>query len=261
MTGGVTRLCLVGALGRMGRAVFLAAEGRADVLVTAAADRAQAAGTGATLGGVAVGSDLDAAARAADVVVDFSHKDAFPDVLAAAVAAAKPLVSGTTGLGPEAATAIEAAAAAIAVLHAPNLSPGVALVTALVEKAAASLPEFDVEIVEAHHGRKLDAPSGTALQLARAAARARGFEPDAVVVHGRSGAAGPRPAAEIGVHALRGGSVFGDHAVHLLGEHERIEIVHRAGSRELFALGALAAARFLHGRPPGRYSMRDVLGL
>jgi 4-hydroxy-tetrahydrodipicolinate reductase len=243
----------------MGRILTLVAAGRKDVIVTSAVDRLQAAGPGAT--GVAVGTDLDAAVTAADVVVDFSQPEAFLAVVRAALGAGRPLVSGTTGLGPEALLAIEGAAERIPVLHAPNLSPGVALITALVSMAAAALPDFDIEVVELHHRHKLDAPSGTALQLGRAAAGARGLDPDAVLVHGRSGATGPRPAAEIGVHALRGGSVFGDHAVHLLGEHERIEIVHRAGSRELFALGAIAAARFLHGRPPGRYSLRDVLGI
>jgi 4-hydroxy-tetrahydrodipicolinate reductase len=243
----------------MGRTVIRAAADQGDVTIASAVDRSGGEGIDAT--GSGVGTDLDAAVDAADVVVDFSHPDAFPSVIRSALRAGVALVSGTTGLGPEALFAIEGAAARIPVLHAPNLSPGVALVTALVERAAAALPGFDIEVVEAHHGRKLDAPSGTALQLARAAARARGLEPEGVVIHGRSGATGPRPAAEIGVHALRGGSVFGDHAVHLLGEHERIEIVHRAGSRELFALGAIAAARFLHGRPAGRYSMRDVLGL
>ncbi len=261
MTDRVTRVCLVGALGRMGRAVLAAAAGRSDVTVASAVDRPGAEGLATLATGAVVGTDLDAAAAAADVIVDFSRPDAVLEVVRAALGSGRPLVSGTTGLGPEALAAIESAAARIPVLHAPNLSPGVAVATALVELAAAALPGFDIEVVEAHHGQKIDAPSGTALQLARVAAGARGLDSEGVVIHGRSGATGPRPAAEIGIHSLRGGSLFGDHAVHLLGEHERIEIVHRAASRELFALGAIAAARFLHGRPPGRYSMRDVLGM
>jgi 4-hydroxy-tetrahydrodipicolinate reductase len=148
------------------------------------------------------------------------------------------------------------------VLTAANFSVGVNVLLSLVATAAAALgPEYEVEIVEAHHRRKEDAPSGTALALGRAVAGARGVELDAVRRDGRSGRPGARPAGEIGFHALRGGSIVGEHQVWLIGEMDRLELVHRAADRALFAEGALRAAAWLAGRAPGRYSMRDVLGL
>ena len=170
------------------------------------------------------------------------------------------LVVGTTGLGPDAEGLLDLAARYVPVLTAANFSVGVNLLLALAERAAATLGrEFDVEIVEAHHRRKEDAPSGTALALGKAVADGRGVELDEVRRDGRSGWPGARPAGEIGFHAVRGGDVIGEHHVLFLSDMERVELVHRASDRGLFAAGALRAARWVSGRPPGRYTMRDVL--
>jgi 4-hydroxy-tetrahydrodipicolinate reductase len=171
-------------------------------------------------------------------------------------------VSGTTGLDDAAKRALDAASAGCAVLWEPNMSVCVHVLASLVERAVAALGAgYDVELVEAHHRAKVDAPSGTAVRLGevvRAARSARG-QGDARLVHGREGRPGPRGAAEIGMHALRGGDVVGDHTVFFFGEGERIELTHRASSRDLFAHGALRAARWIAGKKPGRYTLSDVL--
>jgi 4-hydroxy-tetrahydrodipicolinate reductase len=194
----------------------------------------------------------------ADVIVDFS---APPVVLALAPLAASlliPVVSGTTGLRDDGVEALDQAAKRVALLWEPNMSLGVHVLTRLVSQAVAALADFDIEIVETHHRSKVDAPSGTALRLAEAAQRARASATR--VVHGRQGLPGARSSEEIGFHALRGGDVIGDHVVHLLGAGERIELVHRATTRDLFAHGALRAARWIVGRPAGRYALGDVIG-
>ncbi|MCA9569365.1 MAG: 4-hydroxy-tetrahydrodipicolinate reductase [Myxococcales bacterium] len=195
----------------------------------------------------------------ADVVVDFALPSgtlaALPHLGSAA------LVSGTTGLEPTDRDRVLGHGAVAPVLLAANFSVGVNALLALVEAAARSLPDFDVEVVEAHHRRKVDAPSGTALALARAAADARGVDLERVRQDGRVGRTGPRRDGAIGLHALRGGSVTGHHTVWLAGEGERLELTHEAASREVFARGAVRAARWIAGRPPRCYSMRDVLGL
>lgn len=171
------------------------------------------------------------------------------------------LIVGTTGLGPEVEALLDEAARHVPVLTAANFSVGVNLLLALAERTASVLgPEFDIEIVEAHHRRKEDAPSGTALALGRAVAEGRAVDLEQVRRDGRSGRPGARPQGEIGFHAIRGGDVIGEHHVLFLGELERVELVHRASDRGLFAAGALRAARWIRGRSPGRYSMRDVLG-
>jgi 4-hydroxy-tetrahydrodipicolinate reductase len=172
----------------------------------------------------------------AEVVVDFSAPGATLALAPIAAAAGSALVSGTTGLGDDARAALDAAASRVPVLWEPNMSLGVHVLTELVSRAASALADWDAEIVETHHRAKVDAPSGTALRLAEALGR-----------------------ANVGVHALRGGDVVGDHTVHLLGGGERLELTHRATNRDVFAHGALRAARWLVGRPPGRYALRDVL--
>ena len=212
---------------------------------------------GAGHAGVVVGSDLGAGLLGADVLIDFSHASAFDRVLRSAAKAKVALVSGTTGLGSESRALLDEVAGDIAVLWAPNMSLGVQVLARLVREAVASLgPSYDVEVVETHHNQKADAPSGTATLLVQAAQAAR---PDLEPTHGRQGQPGPRKRREIGVHALRGGGVVGDHSVHLVGAFERLEISHRAMSRDLFAVGALRAARFVAGRPAGRYTLADVL--
>ena len=206
--------------------------------------------------------DVALVERDPDVFLDFSVPVALGEHLAAARAAGRPILIGTTGLDAEQQRSIDEAAARIAVIHAPNTSVGVNLLAHLVHDAAARLGvDWDIEIVEMHHRMKADAPSGTALLLGRAAAEARGAELEGVAERGRDGMTGPREAGRIGFAALRGGSVAGDHQVIFAGEGERIELGHRAESRAIFARGAIAAARWLVGKPPGRYTMADVLGL
>jgi 4-hydroxy-tetrahydrodipicolinate reductase len=191
------------------------------------------------------------------VAIDFSSPSGVVPLATAAARARIAVVSGTTGLDPQATGALEKASEKVAVLWEPNMSVGVQVLADLVREAVARLgPGFDVEVVEAHHRLKTDAPSGTALRLAEVAQAARGD--GAYLAHGRHGQA-TRPKAQIGMHAVRGGDVIGDHTVHLLGAGERLELTHRATSRELFAHGALRAASWIAGKPAGRYSLRDVI--
>ena len=202
--------------------------------------------------------------READVVIDFSSPELFGRLLEGQgdALAGKALVVGTTGLGDDGERALDAAARRTAVLPAANFSIGVNLLLALAEQAAAVLGDgYDAEIVEAHHRRKADAPSGTALALGEALARGRGVSLAEVRVDGRSGISGERPRGEIGFHSVRGGDIVGEHRVMLIGEREQVELGHVARDRALFAEGALRAARWLAGKPAGRYTMRDVLGL
>ena len=193
-----------------------------------------------------------------DVLVDFSTPAALPAGLDRAVSAGIPILIGTTGLDDLAGERIGAAAKSVAVLRAANTSLGVALLADLVERAARVLgPEWDIEIVEAHHRNKADAPSGTALMLGEAAARGRGTEPSSE--RGRDGTGLQRTIGSIGFASLRGGTVAGDHDVLFLGPDERVILSHRAENRMIFARGALAAARFLARKPAGLYSMKDVI--
>jgi 4-hydroxy-tetrahydrodipicolinate reductase len=192
-----------------------------------------------------------------DAIIDFTRPDVFLGALAAARDAKAAFVSGTTGLGPEHFAALDDAAREIPVLWEPNMSVGVLVLTRLVEQAVKAMGAgFDVEIVEAHHRRKVDAPSGTALRLGEAAIRAR---PELAPVHGREGTPGERTPNELGYHAVRGGDVVGDHQVHLLGLGERLELTHRATDRTVFARGAVRAAKELLGRAPGRYRLADLV--
>jgi 4-hydroxy-tetrahydrodipicolinate reductase len=194
-----------------------------------------------------------------DVLVDFSVPAALPQSLDRAVSAGIPILIGTTGLDALADERISAAAKNVAVLRAANTSLGVALLAELVKRAAQVLgPEWDIEIAEAHHRNKADAPSGTALMLGQAAARGRGVVLKAE--RGRDGTGLKREEGAIGFASLRGGTVAGDHDVLFLGPHERLILSHRAENRMIFARGALAAARFLAGKSAGLYSMRDVIG-
>lgn len=236
----MTSIGIIGAAGRMGQAISAAIEEHGVTLA----------------GGVEVGGDLDALAQAADVLVDFSSPDTLLETLAAARAARTAIVIGTTGLDDDHHVAIDAAAGDIAVLQTGNTSLGVTLLSVLVEQAAARLPDWDVEVVEMHHRMKKDAPSGTALLLGAAAAHGRGepLTPETDRNRVRSDGA-------IGFASLRGGTVTGDHQVVLAGPHERLSLGHVAEDRSLFAHGAIRAARWLAVQPPGRYTMRDVLGL
>jgi 4-hydroxy-tetrahydrodipicolinate reductase len=196
-----------------------------------------------------------------EAVVDFSFHEAVAPNVERAAAEGVAYVIGTTGLAPEEQARVDACAAKIPIVQAANYSLGVNLLLDLVRRAARVLgPAYDVELVEMHHRHKKDAPSGTALMLANAAAEGRGVRLDDVACHGRSGIVGERPEGEIALHALRGGSVVGDHTVMFAGDVERVEITHKAQGREAFAAGALRAAKWAAGRAPGKYDMRDVLG-
>lgn len=201
-------------------------------------------------------------AMASDVLIDFSTPGALPGHLSAAMGANCPIVIGTTGLSAEDHTAIDAASAKVAVLQTGNTSLGVTLLAQLVKEAAARLgDDWDIEIVEMHHRHKVDAPSGTALLLGEAAAEGRGIELSAKSERGRDGHTGARGPGAIGFASLRGGSVAGDHNVILAADDERIELIHRAENRSIFAKGAVKAALWLKGQPAGRYTMADVLGI
>ncbi len=213
--------------------------------------------------GVAVTAERAQALAGAAVAIDFTLPAALASNLAACVAAGVPVVVGTTGLDPAAEEAMAAAAVHIPVLHAPNMSLGVNLLLELVAQAAAALPaDYDIEIFEAHHKHKLDAPSGTAVRLGHVAAQARGTTLAESAVYTREGQTGARPAGAIGFATVRAGDIVGEHTVLFCGTGERLELGHRATDRLTFARGALRAAHWLSaGRAPGLYSMRDVLGL
>jgi 4-hydroxy-tetrahydrodipicolinate reductase len=256
------RLAVVGASGRMGRAVvaLASADGIEIVCAVGTTDVGRDAGELAGIGpiGTCVVDGLAAVEHArADVVIDFSVPSATLVLAVIAAATGSAIVSGTTGLGEDAREALERASKRVAVLWEPNMSVGVHLLGRLVAQAVAALPEWDVEIVETHHHAKVDAPSGTALRLAEIV---RAGRPTGRMVHGRQGKPGARGSDEIGMHALRGGDVVGDHVVHFLGGAERIELSHRATSRNVFAHGALRAARWIAARPAGFYALDDVLG-
>jgi len=249
----------------MGQAIVrLVHEKREDQIVGAIAapdaleqgrDVGEVAGIGHI--GVAVTHDHAVGLLGADVVIDFSHVAAVQSLVRAVKRARVAMVSGTTGLAATDRAALDDVAQTVAVLWAANMSPGVEAVAQMARLAAAVLgPDYDIEIVETHHRQKVDAPSGTALRLAEAVREAR---PDLALCHGREGRPGPRGQNELAVMALRGGDVIGDHTVHLLGLGERIEITHRATQRDVFARGALRAARWLIGKKPGRYALRDLL--
>ncbi|MES2337786.1 MAG: 4-hydroxy-tetrahydrodipicolinate reductase [Pseudomonadota bacterium] len=242
----MTAIGIYGSLGRMGQAIV-----------------AELAGFGARhAGGADAQDDPAPIALAADVLVDFSSPAALEAHLAAARIARTPIVVGTTGLGQAHHALLDAAAQDIAVLQTGNTSLGVTLLAQLVREAAARLDaDWDIEIVEMHHRHKVDAPSGTALLLGSAAADGRGAPLGDLSAYDRAGVTGARSEGTIGFASLRGGSVIGDHSVVFAGEGERIELVHRADSRAIFARGAVRAALWLATQPPGRYAMGEVLGL
>lgn len=239
------KIAILGAAGRMGRKLCeLAPE--AGLEVVARVD-------------VAEGFDKEWPAGT-EGVVDFSHHTALPPAIAKAAEQGIPYVIGTTGVTAEEQKTVDAAAKRIPVVQSGNYSLGVNLLLALVKRAATVLgPEYDIEITEMHHRHKKDAPSGTALMLAKSAAAGRGASNE--FTYGRFGDTGERPRGEIAIHALRGGSVVGDHTVMFAGELERVELTHKAQDRAAFAAGALKALSWAKGKTPGIYTMQDVLAL
>lgn len=246
----MARIGIIGSAGRMGQAI-------AEVLRT---------GEHTAAGGVDAGDNVANLAEQSDALVDFSSPAALEGNLHAALGAGIPLVIGTTGLGEGHHNDIDNAARVVPILQTGNTSLGVTLLAHLVKEAASRLgPDWDIEIVEMHHRMKVDAPSGTALLLGEAAAKGRGIELASHTESGRGhefgGHTGARAEGAIGFAALRGGTVAGEHSVILAGEQERLTLSHSAESRLIFARGAVKAAEWLIGKPAGRYTMQDVLGL
>ncbi|NWG26005.1 MAG: 4-hydroxy-tetrahydrodipicolinate reductase [Pseudorhodoplanes sp.] len=264
------RIVIAGAGGRMGRTLIRAVAESKGLVVASALEQpgspllGQDAGDLAGLGkiGVALTRDIDAALAAADGVIDFTVPAASVDLAARAARAGKVHIVGTTGLSPADEAAIKTASEKAAIVKSGNMSLGVNLLAALVRRVARTLDEdFDIEVLEMHHNKKIDAPSGTALLLGRAAAEGRGIDLSKRSVMAREGHTGARKAGDIGFAVLRGGTVVGEHNVIFAGPAERIELGHRAEDRMIFARGALKAALWARGQRPGLYSMADVLGL
>ena len=257
----MTRVAVVGAAGRMGREVVRAVIGDGTFQLVGGVVEPGTAAVGADLGELCSMGRIGVAATedppdSAEALIEFTTPEATVEHLAYG----KPVVIGTTGLSEAQLQRVEEAAEGVPVVLAPNMSVGVSLVREVVRELSEKLgADYDVEVVEAHHRNKADAPSGTALLLAWAAAEGRGRDLDDVAVYGREGRA-PRREGEIGIHAIRGGAVVGEHRVAFYGPGEEVEVVHRALSRRTFATGSLRAARFVAKARPGLYSMRDVLG-
>jgi 4-hydroxy-tetrahydrodipicolinate reductase len=243
----MTKLIITGAKGRMGQALLACAARNPDLQV---------------VGQVDLGDSLRDYIEAGDVVVDFSFHKATPEIAALCAWNHKALVIGTTGHTPEQKTQIVSLAAQIPIVWSANYSTGVNTLFWLTRKAAEILgPAFDLEIVEMHHRLKKDAPSGTAATLAEILASVRRQQVSEVLRHGRQGIVGERTAQEIGIHSLRGGDVVGDHTVIFAANGERVELTHKASSRETLANGALRAAQWVVQQKPGLYDMQHVLGL
>ncbi len=261
------KIAILGAAGRMGRTLISCAGHAANLKIVAAVESDQCPLLGKDAGIIAGGADIGVllsadprkAAHAAEVLIDFSFPSATVGHALLGVELKKAMVIGTTGLNEREGESIRKAAAKIPVVWSPNMSLGVNLLFAMVEQTARRLAAYDLEIVETHHRHKTDAPSGTALRLAEISAAARNVALGAVVTHGRQGLVGERPAGQIGIHSVRAGDVVGDHTVVFAATGERLELTHRASSRNCFALGALRAAEWVAGRQPGLYTMRHVL--
>ena len=255
------KVAIAGAGGRMGRALIEAVAADPALELAAALDAAGSPALGQPAGKLKVGSDLRALGGA-DVLIDFTRPEGTLAHLDACLRQGKALVIGTTGFSDAQKARIAEGARRVPIVQSPNFAIGVNVVFRLAQTAAAALGnDYDVEIVEAHHRHKVDAPSGTALKLGELVAAALGRDLAKVATHGRAGNTGERPAKAIGFHAIRGGDIVGEHTVIFAGAGERVEVTVRSQSRMTYAAGALRAATWLRGRPPGLYDMFDVLGL
>jgi 4-hydroxy-tetrahydrodipicolinate reductase len=262
------KVVIAGCTGRMGK-ILLECVAQADDLVLHAAldhEASPALGKDASefggARGIKISSDVQAALRGADVLIDFTRPEGTLHHLEVCQQLGVNIVVGTTGFNAQQKAALGAAAQKIGVMFAPNMSVGVNLIFKLLETASRVLSHgYDIEIIEAHHRHKVDAPSGTALGLGEVVARTLGRDLDKCAVYGREGVTGERDPSTIGFATVRGGDIVGDHTVLYAGIGERIEITHKASSRATFALGALRAARFLKANPAGMYDMQDVLSL
>jgi len=249
------RIAVAGALGHMGRTVTAMVQADPALTLAARFDRPDAAGDGLV--------SPDEALAAADVVIDFTTAAASAALAEQAAGKGPALVIGSTGFDAAQIAAVAKAAGSTAIVRSGNFSLGVNMLMGLVAQAARALPaeEWDIEIFEAHHHRKVDAPSGTALMLGEAAAQARGVELAKVARRARDGITGARGTGEIGFSVLRAGGIVGEHSVTFAAEEEILTLSHSARDRALFARGAIAAAKWVAGRPPGEYDMQDVLGM
>ncbi len=243
----MTKLLVTGAKGRMGQAVISCAEKTAEIEVGAQID---------------LGDSLSEAIAQCDTVIDFSHHSFTTELLEACLEQGVRVVTGTTGHNDEELAFIRQASESIAIVKAPNFSIGVNTLFYLTRRATEILgPDFDLEVVEMHHRDKVDSPSGTARRLVEILDETRGLSYDDDTMHGRHGDVGPRKSSEIGLHAVRGGDVVGDHTVIYAGSGERVELTHKAASRDTFASGAVRSALWLQDQANGLFDMQDVLGL
>jgi 4-hydroxy-tetrahydrodipicolinate reductase len=266
----VIRAIVAGVAGKMGQRILNAIRAEEDFAVAGAFERPESPHVGLDAGllsgagplEVQVAPNIEKALESkADVVIDFTAPAASLHHAKACAEKGVALVVGTTGFSAQARAELAGHAQRIPILMAPNMSVGVNVLFRLVTQAAKALgPQYEIEIVETHHRQKRDAPSGTALRLAENAAHALGLDAATAVIYERHGDIGARKPGTIGVQTLRGGDVIGDHTVYFLADGERLELTHRASSRDNFARGAVRAARFLVGRKPGLYDMQDVLG-
>jgi len=264
------KVAIHGAHGRMGQSVIRAVQADTDAVLAGAIEHAQhthlgkdaAEGTGLEPVGCVLVSDLAQGLSDAQVVIDFGAASGTENLVTYCTSRALPLVVGTTGLSASTENAITRLSKVAAVVVSPNMSVGVNVLFHLARQAVQLLgDDFDLEIVEMHHRRKVDAPSGTAKRLFEVVAEQRGLNPEQSLRTGREGLIGARTPAEIGVMTLRGGDVVGDHTLICAADGERVELTHRAHDRSIFARGALRAAKWCVGKAPGRYAMHDVLGL
>ena len=263
------KVVIAGCSGRMGHALLEGVFADESLTLYGALERSDSPQIGRDAGeqfgkksGVLISHDNEAVLKGADVLVDFTRPEPSLIYLAACQKAGVNMVIGTTGFNAEQKAEIADAAKEIAVVFAPNMSVGVTLLISLVQAAAQVLSEgYDIEVIEAHHRHKVDAPSGTALRLGEAAASALGRSLDDCAIYGREGVTGERDPSTIGFATVRGGDVVGDHTVLFAGIGERVELTHKARSRATFALGALRAAKFMQGKKSGLFDMQDVLGL
>lgn len=266
----MTKIAVTGAAGRMGKAIINAMSAVPQVSLTGALERADSPFIGKDAGetagreklGLKITSSTDKAFKDADVIIDFTMPEASLEFLKLAAARKKAVVLGTTGFSHHQREEIKEFSLKIPVVMAPNMSVGVNLLLKLVHDAAVAIGrDYDIEIIEAHHRHKKDAPSGTAIRIAEVIADAVGRDLDKVAVYERKGIIGERRPEEIGIQSIRAGDIVGDHTVIFAAPGERIELVHKASSRDTFAAGAVRAAAWLANKPAALYDMQDVLGL
>jgi 4-hydroxy-tetrahydrodipicolinate reductase len=263
---GTVRIAVTGAAGRMGNSILRLASADTGLAIVGAVELAGHPSLGSPLvfagkEAAKISGDFEAAAKNAEIIIDFSTPEATLEHLASAEKLGKAVVIGTTGLNDAQLEKIGKASASIPVVLSPNMSIGVNVMFKAAAQIAALVPGYDVEIVEMHHNQKKDAPSGTAMKLAQVIAGALKRNLSKVGIYGREGMVGARKKDEIAVHAVRGGDIVGDHTVIFAGLGERLELTHRAQSRDTLAAGALVAAKWLAGKKPGLYTMADVLNL